>query len=101
MGSRGTVIQFADGTSIILTAAKDDDLSKKIEETLGRLSEWFGPNKLHLNREKTVIITFNARGSQAVSSSPAIQVSDVAKFLGLTINHNLTWEDHVSALSKK
>ena len=99
-----TVRLFADDTIIYLTISNSKDCNL-LQEDLNKLSEWekkwkmaFHPDKcqvLTISRKKTTIkhdYTLNNHILQQVKS---------AKYLGLTINHNLNWGEHISNITNK
>ena len=68
---------------------------------LDKLHAWFTVNKLSLNISKTNYILFGRRRcisdnvSITMVKSPISRVK-VTKFLGVNIDENLTWKDHLS-----
>jgi len=97
-----TVRFFADDTIIYLTISNSKDCNR-LQEDLNKLSQWekkwkmaFHPDKvLTISRKKTNIkhdYTLNNYILEHVKS---------AKYLGLTINHNLNWGEHISNITNK
>ena len=70
---------------------------------LDKLHAWFTVNKLSLNISKTNYILFRRRRciADAVSitmdKSPISSVK-ISKFLGVNIDENATWKDHISVV---
>lgn len=74
---------------------------------LGVISKWLALNKLSLNVDKTVCMTFGSY----VGSVPAqinIKIRDKnitrvesVKYLGIVIDYNLNWNKHIQYLVKK
>ena len=63
-------------------------------------------NKLFLNKEKSVYMRFKAKNKKIYSLTIHIkgkQMSKVKQFryLGLTIDENLSWENHTESIFKK
>ena len=93
---RSKVRLFADDTAVYL-AVSNLEQAKLVQEDLDRLGEWslkwdmeFDPSKctvIHVTRSKTAIpsqYTLYGETLESVSSS---------KYLGVTINDRLTWND--------
>ena len=101
-------ILFADDTTILFS---DKDISSKIDlinTELKEVTNWFKTNKLSVNASKT---NFMIMGTTHQTSKPKnnikvildnVELSRVnkTKFLGVLIDENLTWKDHIDAISK-
>ena len=83
----------------------------KIHSALDDVTTWFHANKLKLNGSKTEAIIFtpnNAINANAVATvarslvvdGHRIETTDAFKFLGVTLDPQLTLERHVSAISR-
>jgi hypothetical protein len=57
-GGRTTL--FADVTNIQIEATNGNILNKKIKEVMQQLSSWFYLNKLVINTDKAIAISFHA-----------------------------------------
>jgi hypothetical protein len=57
-GGRTTL--FADDTNMQIEATCANILNEKIKEVMGQLSGWFHLNKLIINTDKTIAISFNS-----------------------------------------
>ena len=95
---RSKIRLFADVTAVYL-ATSNLEQTKLLQEDLDRLGEWsfkwdmeFNPSKctvIHVTRFKTALpsqYTLYGETLESVSSS---------KYLGVTINDRLTWNDHI------
>ena len=101
-------ILFADGTTILFS---DKDISSKVDlinTELKEVTNWFKTSKLSVNASKT---NFMIMGTIHQTSKPKnnikvildnVELSRVnkTKFLGVLIDENLTWKDHIDAISK-
>ena len=101
-------ILFADDTTILFS---DKDISNKvviINMELKEVTNWFKTNKLSVNASKA---NFIIMGTTHQTSKPEnsikvildnVELSRVnkTKFLGVLIDENLTWKDHIDAISK-
>ena len=96
-----TYILFADDTNIFYSHTDLNTLVTTLNLELTKLSSWFKCNKLSLNVNKTNYIYFKNMNSKNTLDSnifidgiPLIG-KDETKFLGVTIDSNLTWNSHI------
>ena len=74
-----------------------------------KLNKWFQSNKLSLNTKKSNVMLFGThiktnqyKNDLRLSlDNVEIQCVNACKFLGVTIDQNLTWENHINQLSIK
>ena len=78
-----------------------------VQEDLNKISDWFRANKLTLNTSKSNFILFkkqnrklNATINLKVGTETLPQTNSV-KFLGVWLDKNLNWVDHVNKLLLK
>jgi hypothetical protein len=102
------IIMFADDTNLFFTGTDIMKLYETINIELLKISHWFTINKLSLNITKTNYIIFNPRTKYHISSDHNIFLNKekiervhATKFLGVIINSNLTWADHIKTISTK
>ena len=108
-------ILYADDTTLInsLCVFTTDDsdnhenISDVINHELNKVYDWLSSNKLSLNVSKTKFMIFhfpqrklNFEINLQIANTP-IDRTAVFDFLGLTINENLNWNNHVSKISTK
>ena len=92
---------FADDTSVFMSHREIDVLERAINSELPKLALWFRSNLLSLNVLKTNFIHFKGRKStdnkclQVKLNGMQIERKTCTKFLGVYINENLDWTDHV------
>ena len=101
---------FADDTNISFSSNTLSDLEHLINFELQSLNRWLIANKLSLNIAKTEFMAIGSRQRLATFDDPELcatvnnasgkQVKS-AKTLGMTLDENLTWRDHVEVISKK
>ena len=74
-----------------------------MEHDMSMLMDWFKANQLSLNVEKTIMIKFwsNNTPFEVNIEKLTIKNSKSTKFLGVIIDDNLTWNDHVNAFYNK
>ena len=105
------IVVYADDTTINLSAASESELSDKLEQTFKSVSKYMVGQGLKLNDEKSHLLLFTNKSSQAVLKTPlgTIQPSESEKFLGGIVQKDLKWTGHIltdkdnliSALSKR
>ncbi|XP_058790871.1 uncharacterized protein LOC131664020 [Phymastichus coffea] len=100
-------LQFADDIALIVTH-KDPKVALKIlERNLKRVNLFLQKIGLSLSLEKTnIVIHTNHKDSDfsnlsVTVDSIQIPVSNSAKFLGLTLDKNLSWSTHLNHIVKK
>jgi len=97
-------ILFADDTTVFYSHKNISTLSDTMNSELKEVSNWFKANKLSLNAKKTNLMYLGTR-KQTCSledNSHSIFLDGCklnrvhgAKFLGITIDENLTWKKHI------
>ena len=97
------IILFADDTTLYNCHRKIHFLKYMIEHDIDMIIDWFKANQLSLNIEKTVMIKFWPNNSpfKIKIENLTIKNSKSTKFLGIIINENLNWSDHVQNLENK
>ena len=102
-------ILFADDTSAFTSHQNINTLNNIINSGISKLSLWFMANKLSLNPTKTNVMLFGTRNKisnintnfELSLNGQVINRVDAFKFLGVTVDQNLTWNQHINNLSKK
>ena len=100
-------ILFADDTNVIYRSQSYETLNKIINNELTLLSAWFNENKLALNVSKTKFMIFHFRNQKPPDEFKVfldgIELENVksTKFLGVMINENLSWNDHMGYIANK
>jgi hypothetical protein len=99
-------VLFADDTSVLVTSSNQHAFQVEINEIFTQLYSWFKCNLLSLNLDKTQFIHFKMRNTPYMNTKinnnhNTIFNANVTKFLGLTIENNLSWRTHLDRLSLK
>ena len=103
-------ILFADDTTVFCSHPNLSTLCKNVNKELKEVSNWFKANKLSLNAKKTNLMYLGTRKQTSdvtddvehaiyLDGCKLSRVTE-AKFLGITIDENLTWKKHVDNFSK-
>jgi UDP-N-acetylglucosamine 2-epimerase len=98
---------FANDTSIFIAGNSANDIQRKMNKTINKLTEWFERNRLIINKEKTIAIPFH-HPQKVQPECPSIKLYgtainyiDHSKFLGVWLNKNLRWSIHTQKLANK
>ncbi len=104
---------FADDSNLFIVSNNLDTLFSTANEEVDTLSSWIAANKLFINYDKTNYMLFQPskfqrKGLSNVTILPPLSITGhviqrvhVVKYLGIYIDENLTWIDHISYLMKK
>jgi len=101
------LILFADDTNLLLNDTNLNNLIIKANTEIHKISEWLNINKLSLNIKKTHFILFHFR-QKKITLDLKLKIDDCeieqatfTKFLGVILQENLSWKNHISILSNK
>ena len=97
-------IQFADDTTIYKGHRSMRYLKWCIEMDLNNISDWFRANKLTLNISKSVYMIFSRKNHNDIDlklGDTKLPKVTTTKFLGMWIDQNLNWNEHLSKLKTK
>ena len=86
------VTLFADDASALSVSERSERLVDESDRALAAATEWFCDNGLKINEDKTQRLVISTRGGEN---------HDPVKFLGVVINQDLRWDDHVEQLARK
>ena len=106
----GEFVLFADDTNIFVSSKSLPEAFSKANALLASLNRYMALNKLHINLAKCSYIIFRPKSKGVDQPYPFLElkIDDVvikqvkfAKFLGVTIDENLSWDQHVKSLKRK
>ena len=102
---------FADDTNLFTSSSDLNVAFQTMNIGLKNISLWFKTNKLSLNISKTNYILFHTkhRKSKIPEELPDLFMDDdiklerkkVTKFLGVLVDENLSWENHIASINTK
>ena len=102
-----SLILFADDTNLFMKDKCLDTLANRMTEELDKIQDWLNCNKLSLNVLKTnfMIFTTNAKNRNLnkplnIKNTEIKQVKST-KFLGVKIQENLKWDEHIASIKTK
>ena len=98
------IIKYADDTVVIGLISNNNETEYK--STIEYVSKWCSDNFLDLNAGKTKEIVFDLRQNKNSKDKIIINNTPVAivpsyKYLGVTIQENLKWNEHIEIQEKK
>ncbi|NQY44078.1 MAG: reverse transcriptase family protein, partial [Legionellales bacterium] len=98
---------FADDTSLFLSHKDINKLEELLNHELDNISNWLKANKLSLNVSKSNVLIFRAKNASNdnvihlnIDNEPLLEKT-YAKYLGVYIDHKLTWETHINHIKSK
>ena len=98
----GKAIMFADDTNLFFNSSSYTALYEVTNTRLKLVEAWLSANKLTLNTDKTLHVSFRTPNSLPPPAALSIQFKNkhqkrvnICKFLGLTINEHLSWKPHM------
>lgn len=116
----GKIITFADDTVLLFSASSWKEVYTIAQSGFDNVCEWLRNNILTLNKDKTKYIAFSLRNdlqltqlmstytiiahscskqTSTCSSCTNIQITDSIKYLGIIIDKNLRFHEHINTLS--
>ena len=98
------VVQFADDISIICKFERNDNIPQKIEKILDQTDKYLTENQLTLNADKTEMLFFTDHTNSDPEISfkgEVIKPAHACRYLGVQIDSNLTFENHLNSVLSK
>ena len=99
--------QYADDTVVYQSGTDPEEISRSLNEDLNRVNKWCKENKLHINCKKTKYLILGSPHNtnkcpdlNLTLDQYKLQKVTTFKYLGITLDQNLTFESHVNALLK-
>lgn len=104
----GQIISYADDTAVVFSSNTWEDVLAKVKSDMNHIKDWLSFNLLSLNILKTKFMTFSIYNSSQpnineihLGNDNIITAVDVIKYLGVHIDKNLKWQDHVLYITNK
>ena len=103
-------IMFADDTNLFYSHQNISSLFSTVNNELNKINEWFKANKLSLNVKKTKYTFFhkNSFKDNVPLKLPDLKIANMKiertnaiKFLGVLLDENITWKNHIRTVEKK
>ena len=106
----GKVTMYADDTTLYVSGSSLNELQAKLQEDLNGISHWIKENRLQLNVDKTKLMIIGSKQRLRSCKDECIDIEydgkkiercTSTKCLGVIIDENLLWHDHVDSVCKK
>ena len=101
-------ILYADDTNIFYCDNNIEHLCEIVNRELQGVMQWFKANRLSVNLKKTNFVIFGTSAKVRTSKACEIYLDNIkimrsktAKFLGVVIDENLSWKNHINYIKAK
>lgn len=117
---KGNIITYADDTVVLFEDKSWEQVFKKANETMKLVYSWLNTNRLTINKTKTMYVSFSINNKTQPSPNHKLQLHEfmcqtetrecncyeikstrTITYLGITIDNNLKWQDHISVTVSK
>ena len=95
------IASYADDTTIYTTEKNEESVIAALEKSSAILFKWFNNNFMKANNDKSHLLMSCKEQSSAIIESSCIKSSQKELLLGVTINNELKFDDHINYLCKK
>ena len=95
------IASYADDTTIYPVSKKKESVIRALETSSSMLFGWFKNNFMNANSDKSHLIMSCAEATTAMIDGLPTNSSKTEVLLGITIDHELKFDDHVNHLCKK
>lgn len=100
---------YADDTSLTYADSNPNSIQVSLNKDLDNISKWLSANKLTLNMTKTEFMLIGSRQKlNSLVATPVLEINGdrikqvtSTKSLGINIDNNLSWNEHINKLAKK
>ena len=98
---------FADDTCLNINAVTPAMLNEKMNLELTTVHKWTTANKITVNPQKSHCLIIPPKKNHRISNisiyfnDSVIKINDTVKYLGITIDNKLNFEEHINALATK
>ena len=100
---------YADDVIIYTSATTSDELQMKLQLCVDNVHQWYNINRLTVNKNKSAVMVIDSKAQlQSLNldqfsmnlDSNKIEFVNKAKYLGLLVKDDLSWDDHILQLCK-
>ena len=98
---------FADDAMICASGDSVSEVQRKLQSCLNNISSWYRENRLKINSDKSKVMLVGSKAQikslnvdEFISNYDGmpLELVENAKYLGMTINSNISWDFHVQRL---
>ena len=95
---------YADYVIICTSTATSDELQIKLQLCVDNVHQWYNMNRLTVNKKKSAVMVIGSKGQlQSLNlghfsinlDGNKIEFVNMAKYLGLLVKDDLSWDDHI------
>ena len=106
----GNVTMYADDTTLYVSGTSFNEIQTMLQEDVNSLSQWIKDNKLTLNVDKTKLMIIGSKQRLRSCENTSINIfydgnpierCTKIKCLGVIIDENILWHNHVDFVCKK
>jgi len=99
-------VLFADDTIMIISKSDYMEFTNTINRNIIKINRWFKSNSLSLNTDKTHFLQFHMNVNQNYDIQISYENKEITKaqnikFLGIIIDTNLSWKQHINDIIPK
>ena len=101
-------ILFADDSVIYYSGKNCNEIQNKMNEDLALVKEWLNDHRLTLNITKSKFVVVGGKQQLKRFKDMTLKIKEDElsretsyKYLGIIINENMTWGDHIASLQQK
>ena len=98
-------VLFADDSNLFISDSNINDLITTMNNELNGIYLWLNTNKLSLNIDKSNYMIFTQRNisqcNDVFINGQKLERVFSTKFLGVVIDHKLTWKKHIQFVKSK
>ena len=95
------IANYADDNTLYTVKENVKELLRILENETGIIIDWFRNNEMKPNDEKCHLIVCNHENVSVTLGNQIIHTTDLVELLGIKIDKNLNFSEHVSELCKK
>ena len=101
---------YADDVIIYTSATSKDELEWRLQVCIDNISNWYSINKLCINKKKSNVMVIGSKWQLKSLNlddftisvdSDKLFLARQAKYLGLWVRNDLSWDDHILELCRK
>ena len=103
-----TIMMYADDTTLYHSCVDVGDLQQALSADLQSLAAWLKSNTLKINVQKTQLLLLGRRSGawelervRISLNGTEIRHQDQVKYLGVMIDRQLTWKQHISCIRQR
>ena len=102
--------RYADDVIIHTSATSKDELECRLQVCTDNISNWYSMNKLCINKKKSNVMVIGSKWQLKSLNlddftisvdSDKLFLARQAKYLGLWVRNDLSWDDHILELCRK